>query len=260
MAELDGAPVDLARLAPLALTNYGHFTSMLVEDHAVRGLSLHLARLTRDCRRLFDVDLDADRVLAHVRHALGDRRDPVVVRVTVFDPDLDLGSIGRDARPAVLVSTRPATTSPARPLRLRTVEYQRDLPDVKHVGLFGALGLRRAALRDGFDDVLFRDPDGSVSELATSNVGFLAGDGIVWPAAACLPGVTMSLLDRIGVAPASARAVTVADLPRFDAAFATNAATGIRPIAAVDGVQLPGDTPLLTELRRRYADLPGEPL
>ena len=44
MAELNGKPATLDDLQSLALTNYGHFTSMRLENGTVRGLSLHLDR------------------------------------------------------------------------------------------------------------------------------------------------------------------------------------------------------------------------
>jgi len=99
--ELNGAPAGPDQMRVLALTNYGHFTSMLVQDFVLRGLSLHLERLTRDCRQLFDVELDTDAVRHHVRHALAGNPGPVMVRVTVYDPALDLGTIGSDAEPSV---------------------------------------------------------------------------------------------------------------------------------------------------------------
>ncbi len=52
---LNGEVPTIDQVKTLALTNYGHFTSMLAEDGGVRGLSLHMQRLTRDCRLLFDV-------------------------------------------------------------------------------------------------------------------------------------------------------------------------------------------------------------
>ena len=50
---MNGVPADLDQIKALALINYGHFTSMRVDDQRVRGLSLHLERLMRDCRRVF---------------------------------------------------------------------------------------------------------------------------------------------------------------------------------------------------------------
>ena len=77
-------------ITALAVTGYGHFTTMRVEDGTVRGLGLHLARLARDCRTLFDAGLDLERVRAQVRRAVRGTQGAVVVRVTVFDPALSL--------------------------------------------------------------------------------------------------------------------------------------------------------------------------
>jgi branched-subunit amino acid aminotransferase/4-amino-4-deoxychorismate lyase len=68
------------------------------------------------------------------------------------------------------------------------VSYQRDIPEVKHVGLFGSSHWRRIAQRNGFDDALFTDRDSIISEIATSNIGFVQGDRVVWPRADWLPG------------------------------------------------------------------------
>ncbi|ONH33503.1 aminotransferase class IV family protein [Pseudofrankia asymbiotica] len=268
MKELDGRAVGVDQLEALALVNYGHFTSMEVADGRVRGLSLHLERLVRDCRQLFDAELDPDRVRYLARRAVTGAAAPVVVRVTVFDPDLRLARPGADAVPRVLVTTRPApapqtgatAVTPTPGLRLRSACYRRDLPEVKHVGLFGALRLRRAAQRAGFDDAVFTDAAGVLSEAATSNLGFVTGGRVLWPSAECLPGVTMRLVDQALGADATTAAVTLADLPRLDAAFATNAATGVRPVAAIDDVRWPQDHPVVRELARRYEAIPPEPL
>ncbi|GAA2468264.1 aminotransferase class IV family protein [Streptomyces macrosporus] len=259
MAEHSGEPVGLNdALQALALTNYGHFTSMRVEQGRVRGLSLHLDRLVRDCRAVFDTRLDPDRVREHIR-----RTAPLdgtsVVRVTVFDPALGPGHIDRDAHPHVLVTTSPAGAAPATPLRVRSVAYTRDMPEVKNVGLFGSLRHRREARRAGFDDVLFVDGRGRVCEGGTWNIGFVKGDRVVWPEADCLVGVTMRLLQRLHEDSVTAP-VTLADAAGFDAAFATNAVVGVRPVGALDDLSFPATHPLIDGLRDRYTALPGEPI
>jgi branched-subunit amino acid aminotransferase/4-amino-4-deoxychorismate lyase len=258
--ELNGAPVSLDDVKALALTNYGHFTSMLVDDHRVRGLSLHLQRLTRDCRLLFDVELDTDRVRHFVRQALRDTAQPTVVRVTVYDPALGLGTIGADADPHVLVTTRAAAAGEPAPWRLQAVSYQREFPAVKHIGLFGALKRRRAAQREGFDDVLFLNTDGTIAEIATSNIGFIRDGQLIWPCSEYLAGVTMTLIHQALDEPVVTESVTLADLPGVEAAFATNAATGIRPLASVDGTEWPTEHKAMRELREVYADIPAERL
>jgi branched-subunit amino acid aminotransferase/4-amino-4-deoxychorismate lyase len=255
MAELNGNPIRPEELQALALTNYGHFTSMRVEQGRVRGLSLHLERLARDCRAVFGVDLDVERVREFARPA-APASGSGVIRVTVFDPDLEMGHIGADAHPHILVTARAAGPLPLPPLRVRSVVYTRDMPAVKSVGLFGSLHHRRDAQRAGYDDALFVDGQSVISEGGTWNVGFIKGDQVIWPDAECLVGTTMELLQQMhGYTTAPVRLADVAD---FDAAFATNVAIGVRAISAVDDRALPATHPLMEQLRNEYTALPGD--
>lgn len=256
--ELDGAPATLDQIRTLALTNYGHFTSMLVEDDRVRGLSLHMQRLSRDCDHLFGTELDLEQVRDHVRHALAGTAQPTVIRVTIYDPALDLGTIGVEAVPHILITARPAAGVSQGPLRLQALSYSRDIPAIKHVGLFGALQRRREAQRAGFDDALFLNTDGTISEIATSNIGFVRDGQVIWPRSEVLAGVTMRLLHQALDEPVKTEAVTLADLPRMQAAFATNAVTGVRPVLSVDNNEWRNDHEMLKELREHYADIPTE--
>ncbi|MEU6562592.1 aminotransferase class IV [Nocardia nova] len=250
--ELDGAPVTAGDLAPLAMVNFGHFTSMYVQDGAVRGLELHLDRLVRDCRIVFAAELDPDLVRDRIRHALGDVDQPVVVRVTIYDPALTMARPGDPAKPRVHVNVRAASASPQAPLRLQSVAWSRDTPEVKHVGLFGAELRRARAQRAGFDDVLLTSADGLISEIATSNIGLITTDGeLIWPEADVLNGTTMQLLNRVRDREVLTRKVALTGLHTFAGAVATNAATGVRPIESVDNVEWPVHD-LVATLRDQY--------
>ncbi|MFE9427923.1 aminotransferase class IV family protein [Kitasatospora sp. NPDC006697] len=255
MAELNGSPIGLADLQALALTNFGHFTSMRVEDGRVRGLDLHFARLQRDCQAVFGVDLDTDRVREFARRAVP-ASGTCVVRITVFDPGMDLGHVGDDAHPQVLVTTRPAGSLPLPPLRVQSVVFTRDMPLVKSIGLFGSLRHRRNAQRAGFDDALFTDAQSVISEGGTWNIGFVKDDRVVWPDAECLVGTTMELLRQAH--PSTAAQVTLADIAGYDAAFATNVGIGVRAISGVDGLALPATHPVIEQLRKEYNEVPGD--
>ncbi|MER7089048.1 MULTISPECIES: aminotransferase class IV family protein [Streptomyces] len=260
MVTLDGKPVSADDLLPLALTNLGHFTSMRVEaDGTIRGLSLHTERLARDCKAVFGTALNTGRVLDFVRRTLDGQDLPCVVRVTIYDPRMDLGHLAGVAEPHVLVSTRGAGTSRPAPLRAMSVTYERDLPQVKHVGLLGPLHARRTAQLAGFGDVLFVGRDGHVSEGSTWNVGFVDRDGIVmWPQADVLPGVTMALLRER--AEHRVATVTLDRAKDMVAAFATNTAVGVRPLAAIDTTELSLAHSALDDLAAAYLSVPGEPL
>ncbi|GAA0420493.1 aminotransferase class IV family protein [Streptomyces luteireticuli] len=256
--ELNGRPADPDALATLALTNYGHFTTMRVDDGRVRGLGLHMERLADNCRALFGAELDIDRVRAYVARAVPATAGSLVVRVTVFDPSLDLGHPSAASTPHILVTTRPAGPATVPPFRVRTVPHVRDAPTVKNVGLFGLLNARREAQLAGFDDALFVGPDGGISEGGTWNVAFVDARGtVVWPEAEVLPGITMALVRRDDHVVAR---VTTDDLPSMKAAFATNAAIGVRAIAAVDDVQLDAGHPVVKALQDAYLGLAGEPV
>lgn len=260
MAELNGRPVSASELQTLALTNYGHFTSMRVDDGRVRGLRLHLARLVRDCRTVLDTELEPDRVQRLVRRALPDGGSGTV-RVTVFDPALNLAALGGDARPAVLVTNRPSPSADPPPLSVRSARYERDLPEVKSVGLFGALWHGRAARRAGFDDVLFVDRDAQVSEGATWNIGFVTDGTVIWPDAHCLVGTTMTLIKQVHQAHAyTVQPVPLAELGTFDAVFATNAVVGVRPVVQIDDRHFPASHPVIDQLRRSFVQLPADPV
>ncbi|MFE9968944.1 aminotransferase class IV (plasmid) [Streptomyces sp. NBC_01724] len=257
MTELDGRPVDLASLQKLALVGYGHFTSMRIDDLRVRGLTLHLERLVRDCKIVFGEDLSPERVLDHVRRAVNGMKRSMVARVTVFDPGLDMGRPADNGQPGILVTIRGAGAIPPPPLRVQPVQYERDLPQVKHIGLFGALHGRRQAQLAGADDALFHSADGMISEGGTWNVGFILNGQVVWPEADVLPGVTMALLQQ-SAHQHVIRPVSLDEARAAEAAFATNTTIGVRAISVIGDTELAADHPLLRELQEAYLADEGE--
>jgi branched-subunit amino acid aminotransferase/4-amino-4-deoxychorismate lyase len=257
MAELDGTPVTPEALQSLGLVNYGHFTSMRVDDHGIRGLSQHLDRLVHDCRIVFGSPLDRDRVRELIRNVIAEKPGSFIVRVTIFDPDLQLGHLGTKAKPRVLITTRPAASLPPLPMRVQSTVYRRELPEVKHIGLFGALWHRRQAELNGYDDALFMDASSFVTEGATWNIGFFDGDRVIWPSGEVLPGITMKLLKQVHdhtiTAPVSYR-----DIPEMRAAFAVNTSIEVRAISAIDNIELSGGDPVIDTLRKEYEEIPVE--
>lgn len=257
MAELDGAEITPAALEALALVNYGHFTSMRVDNQRIRGLSQHLDRLAHDCEAVFNARLDRDRVRELIRHATAGKPGSFVARVTVFDPDIQIGHLGGTANPRILITTRPAIQSPASPMTVQSAVYQRENPEIKHVGLFGSLWHRRQAERSGFDDAVFINASSFVTEGATWNIGFFDGDRVIWPAGPILPGITMRLLKQVHDNTVTAP-VNYRDIPEMRAAFATNTSLGVRAIRAVDDIQLSGNDPIIDVLWKEYQEIPGE--
>jgi branched-subunit amino acid aminotransferase/4-amino-4-deoxychorismate lyase len=253
--EIDGHPAtaeDLARF--VMVSSYGHFTAMQVRGRAVRGIDFHLERLAGATGELFGTTLDGARVLDAVRHALGDDAD-ASVRVNVFRPD------GADDV-SLLVSVRGPGAAPSGAQSLMSVDYQRPVAHVKHVGGFAQGYFGNAAREAGFDEALLVGPGGVIAEGAITNVGFADGDTVVWPDAPALHGITMRViqreLDAAGV-PWRHRRVTVADVASFDGAFVCNS-RGIAPIGRLDASVLPTDADLVRRVIGLFESAPWDAL
>lgn len=254
--ELNGEPANAADLRALALTNYGHFTAMRAEAGGVRGLDLHLARLDASTRELFGHALDGAVIRKYVRSALGDFDGAASLRINVFSRQLHRDRMAEPAPPDVVVSVAAPRRIETTLVRLKSFRYERVLPHVKHVGTFGLFHHRRLAQLDGFDDALFVDASGAVSEASIWNIGFFDGRGVVWPDAPALRGIAMQLLhkglrDR-GTASDSHR-IAHADIGAFRSAFLTNCSCAVRPIAEIDGVRFAVDPDLDALLEACYA-------
>jgi branched-subunit amino acid aminotransferase/4-amino-4-deoxychorismate lyase len=142
-------------------------------------------------------------------------------------------------------------------MTVQSITYKRDLPQVKHVALFGTLQRRRQAQLNGFDDALFMDDMSFISEGPTWNVGFFDGTRVIWPNADVLLGVTMQLLKQVHDQTV-AIPVHLRDIPSFEAAFVTNVSVGVRPLSAIDGIGLRTDHPIIEVLTKEYAEIPHE--
>ena len=251
--EIDGQDATVAQLRAASVAHYGHFTAMQVRDGRVRGLDLHLARLDAANREVFGAGLDTTRLRHQVRHALSAWGEDASVRICVYQtPD---GT-------AVMVTVRPPASPQATPWRLRTVPYQRPLAHIKHLADFGQSYFQRLAQREQFDEALLTGAAGAISEGSITNIAFADGDGIVWPSAPALAGITMQLLERAlpGQGVSSRHApVHTADLGSFTAAFVTNS-HGIVPVGQIDDLVLPVDDTLTRLLTETYESAAWDPI
>ncbi|WP_228993474.1 aminotransferase class IV family protein [Streptomyces sp. DH8] len=255
--EFDGRPATEEELRVPALHGFGHFTALQVRSGAVRGLAVHLDRLDRANRELFELPLDGDRVRELVRHALaGAGLTDASVRVHAYLPP---GA----AATALMVTVRGPATPPAGSRSLMSVPYARTVPHIKRPGEFGQTYYAMLAGRAGYDEALLTLPGGVVTEGATTNTGFWDGTSVVWPDTPALTGTTMTLLERglerAGRPPVH-RPVTLEGpdgVGRFPAAFVCNA-QGIAPVHRIDDTVFAVDEELTRELRAVYEAVPAD--
>lgn len=275
----------------------GHFTTMQVRNGRAQGLDLHFARLVAASRGLYGVApgeallrAEARRALAAARMDDGDCTLRIRIRARPGPCGSGHGRDGGSWNPiaAIAAPTESAPTKAAaaraapggagaaalefgidiepprqpstQPLRLRTHAGVRACPGIKHLALEPQFAARRSAQAAGFDDALLVTPDGGIAEGTFWNVALWDGVRVTWPQAPVLPGVTWRLLaralDEAGI-PQRHEPVPLGALDRQRAAFALNS-TGIRDIAAVDALELPGDPVFGARLRGLLAAMPRD--
>ena len=232
---------------------------MQVRDGAARGLDLHLRRLAGATRELFASELDIEQVRTWMRRLAG--AGEASLRVNVFSRALDRDRPIRPTAPDVMVTRAPARALAATPLRVGSVRYAREQPHIKHVGTFGLLHQKRLAQARGYDDAVFVDAHGAIAEGTIWNIGFLDDDGVVWPDAPALRGVSMQLLQQgltaRGIA-STTRAVPLAGIGAYRGAFFTNTSRAVVPIAAIDDVEFAVDAARIALLEECYAANPWQ--
>jgi branched-subunit amino acid aminotransferase/4-amino-4-deoxychorismate lyase len=259
--ELNGGKPDPAALAWLAQLNYGHFTTLQVQQRSARGFRLHLQRLASATRELFGSELDPERVRAHVRNMLTDQ--PATVRITVFSRLFDRKRPESPVEVDILVAVGAPATPSSAPVRLRSFTHDRVLARIKHVGTFDLWHRRREARLAGFDDALFCTREGEVSEGSTWNIGFWDGARVTWPSAPALAGVTRQLLS-VGLAEAGIESASVPvrldELDRFRSAFIVNTGSVGPRVACIDEHAFELDAELPQRLRSAYLSQPLEPI
>ncbi|MBU1539490.1 MAG: aminotransferase class IV [Alphaproteobacteria bacterium] len=259
---VDGEPASLADLTHQVLFNYGAYTSFRVEVGGVRGLDLHLARLDASAEELFGEAVGETRLRLLMRDAIG-AREHCWLRVSLFAPEIWMREPTWRGRPKVMIGAFDPPPPLADSPRVQVQTYAREAAHLKHAATFGLMRARRAAREAGFDDALFADEQGRVSEGSLWNIGFVSGDDVIWPRAPMLAGVAQALVQAgLGGVGLTGRAepVHVDDLPRFDGAFLCNSATPASAIAAIGEHGFPTAPALIERLRAAWASNPVQPI
>lgn len=195
LALLNGKTPEARDLLEIALAGVGCSSSMQVRDRAVRGIDLHLAHLRHASDELFGQHVDDEEIRQHLRTAL--RGAAADVHATVAISSRVAGSITpQQSDLDVLIRVGDPLAPQTGPLSLAPIHHLRHLTDHGAAGEVSNTLFRRRARERGFDDAVFQDDVGRVSETTTGNLAFWEGAAVTWPQADAHPGVTMQILNR----------------------------------------------------------------
>ena len=244
--EVNGQEADDEALALLDHEGWGHFTAMQVRDGCTRGLQLHLRRLDAAQRDIYGKPLDGELVRACIRHALSGRAQ-ASVRVYGYWAGL-------------IVTVRGPQEMLSRPYSMTAQHFQRPLARLKHVGSWGQGRFHELALAAGFDEGLFVDETGRISEGNITNVGFWRDGRVIWPEAPKLDGITMLVLQRELTAcgiPQAEAVVRVQDLASYGGMILCNS-HGWARVGRVDETQIPAGDEFTAAISAAYDNCPRE--
>ena len=190
----------------------------------------HIARLEGSLAR-FSVDYqpcDYPAVIAHVVEACGLHDTTARINILVPIEDADAA-----ASPLVLAAPwTPPRPDATRTLRLASQPAQSPLGMHKSMNYLGNWLERRAALRDGYDDVVVTLPGNLVLE--TTTAALLFSDGTNFCAPAGLTRLRSTTLDAARtVLPVHDCTIRVAELFSFRHAYMLNALVGMLPVRAI---------------------------
>ena len=247
------------------------FEAVRTWDRRPFHLDAHLDRLERSGD---GIDLDVRPLRGELEAEVGrlvaahPGDGELLVRLMVTrgaSPDLDL--LASEGPPVRVVWVKPLPPFPARlverGLRLASIEPDaivgRVSPGVKSNNRAANVTVHRLARARGFDDGLFVDPSGFVTEGPTWNL-FLVREGrVVTPPLerGILEGITRGLV--LGLCPglglaAEERPVRLDEARAADEAFITSTTRGVMPVAALDDRELPAPGPVTRRLRDALLD------
>ena len=252
---LDG--IEVTSVPPeLALYQYGVFTSFVAKDRGVLAWPSHVDRLSRGTLSLWEHRLDQEGLGDLVRDHLARLDRPASVRVTLSPAQFDIVSPVAARGSTTLISSRPTDWPPRAEstFAVCTLDYARDLPEVKSTAILHQIRLRRDAQLAGFDDVLFRRGEhlleGSTwtlmvwrgTQVHTASAGVLPS-----VSALCLEGIATRMGRQVQRGPMSIRGLDGADL-----VLAVSVNHPARAISRLDQRVLPVDEVLLADIAEAY--------
>ena len=229
------------------LYGYGFFETLRAENGAPLFLDAHMERFNTAWAALFfhqPPDLTWPDIIRRVLKANRLDRGTAAVRITATYGDRDLPPYNY----SLVVTARPyahrLSHKPEKALCLATYPEPRETPLAAHKTLnyMYYLLAGKWAKKNGADEALVLNPDGTISETNTANILLVKNRSVILPrSSAVLPGImqkeVVKLLERWGFT-ISTKKATPDDMLSHHMII-TNSLIGAVPVMSVDGKTLP---------------------
>lgn len=238
----------------------GLFETLRAYDGVAACLERHMARLRRGAAVLgIPVPANVDAVVAEgARAAAAEGWNNAAVRLSLSRGVGDLTMMPpRQPEPTSVVMATPLSEQASVPVYARGIALhvatgtrnERSITaGLKTLGYAEAVIAFNAAVAAGFDEALFLDTEGHVSEATTANIFAVRGGTLSTPPLSCgiLEGITrqlvLDLAPQAGLEPVE-RVMHMEDLYGADEVFITSSVREIMPIARIGEHTIGNGTP-----------------
>lgn len=258
---LNGQSIPSSEMTNLAFAGFAHFTALQVRNRKIKGLDLHLDRLRQASMVLYGRTLPDALVRSYIRSAVESGPVDQSLTVTIYSPKGEFTVDSMDIDPAVLIRTSSPANGPKGPLRLAVINHERPLAEIKHVGEIGKTYYLHQAVRQGFDDAVFINKSGHLSEGSIWNLAFWDGKTVIWPKAHMLKGTMMAMVQRqltqLNI-PQRSEPITLERLPELRGAAVMNSWTPSISVAGIAENNFTNSEQLISLLHRAYETEPAE--
>lgn len=254
-------PADQARIPATSKGvqyGYGVFETIRVDHGRIQFLEDHIERFHRAWDALFESrrpDLSWETIIHQVLAANGLEKDTAVVKILAIHGEKEGGFFMPElvVTASSYVHRLQQIGKPGLDAAIYPHRRQSPLADHKTLNYLFYFLAGQWAKRQGADEALILNPDGSLSETNTANVLLIDGRRIVRPASEhVLPGImekrVVAWLESNGYA-IEHRKVMPEALPKADGLILTNSLMGPVPVLSVDGKRLKDCSAWCSELR-----------
>lgn len=232
---------------PAFLYGESVFTTCLVKNGVIDLWKEHFEQLLNNAMRYYLLEeLDRPYLRQLVLDALGDSQyNSGALRISISSKNREKLFTNVSIQDLEVTISFRVISKRDGPLKLKTFTRSQDtLLDELKIGSYGKeFYLKRLALNEGFDDILFCD-EKNIYEGSTSNIFFIKDEKLITPSCGIYKGI---MREKIIIEnEVEVRNIFVSELDSFDGAFFTNSISIISPVGSINNVQFPllGDYPI----------------
>lgn len=223
---------------------YSVFTTFIVVNNAVKGLSLHLDRLQSNAKELFRVDIEKKEILDVLKSFVSHQslKQPSIIRITICPKSFSLVFPEKIDDISIVITHRPIERNITKKIKLQLFPMTRPFAHCKTSFLFPYLSARALAHTHGYDDALLYDQNGNITEGPTWNIFFQHGNTLVFPknnTQAFLNGITQQLLQLhfCNTFHIVFEDISIQDIQKYSSAYMCSAGMGVQPIEAIENIR-----------------------